>query len=444
MSVRHITITGVFIALIVFTVGLISVDASSAGAMDRGQGVPSQRSTISTMSFSGVSGVSATTCQTPASEMTGSFIVSTSSWMNHLQRIKDQLAIQQVTAISGDYLRVDADPATPLSAMTRLQRMGVEITLNAPHEYSQAYSWYKHGPQPYTPGTPSYTPPIVASGIPSSAAMRPAATTPPAATTVTIDTGVVAGADNPKLTHQSIGGDSANVDIAAPDLYTGHGPAIADLIGDMAGMADQADQRKSWLKEADYTRGLQQRRAGAMQGPRTLDTASLLASLDRLPADTEVVNLSLGAPTCANESTKWTRTARGRTAVQIDPIRQWIIDNPQITVVAAAGNGASDIRTYPAAWTLDPAVRNIISVGSMSEDGTRSCFSNHGAQVDYYAVGEKVLVQHPTEGAVIWTGTSFAAPQVTAAIAAGLPPEAVATHRSLVPAPSAQNLELCS
>jgi len=130
--------------------------------------------------------------------------------------------------------------------------------------------------------------------------------------------------------------------------------------------------------------------------------------------------------------------------VQIDPVRQWIIDNPTVTVVASAGNSASNLPTYPAGWTTDPDVPNLISVGSMGTDGTRSCFSDYGDWVDWYAVGENVLVQHPTMGEVVWSGTSFAAPQIAAALSSGADLNEVASPAAQVGEPSRLNQQFCA
>jgi len=127
-----------------------------------------------------------------------------------------------------------------------------------------------------------------------------------------------------------------------------------------------------------------------------------------------------------------------------------------VTIVAAAGNDASDVEFYPAA--LAPGADDgapIVSVGALNPDGrTVSIYSNTGSWVTNYAPGtmvvstmpttfnasrrSDVLMQPapglrrsvPTRGAVdhddyrggfgLWSGTSFAAPALAGDIAKAL------------------------
>jgi len=115
---------------------------------------------------------------------------------------------------------------------------------------------------------------------------------------------------------------------------------------------------------------------------------------------------------------------------------------PRTTVlVAPAGNQSSRTRQYPAAFGLSHP--NVAGVGSIAPGGQRSTFSNYGPWVGCCTGGENVLSTfltswrgptedaeppgfpgagtHPTKdftsGWALWSGTSFAAPKVTAAIA---------------------------
>jgi subtilisin family serine protease len=98
-------------------------------------------------------------------------------------------------------------------------------------------------------------------------------------------------------------------------------------------------------------------------------------------------------------------------------------------VVAAAGNDGNDIPFWPAAFDW------VVSVGSLDADGKLSDFSNHGPWVDVYAHGRDLVNAFPTgsytchepphkgevrnfTGLAQWSGTSFATPVVTGAIAA--------------------------
>jgi subtilisin family serine protease len=110
---------------------------------------------------------------------------------------------------------------------------------------------------------------------------------------------------------------------------------------------------------------------------------------------------------------------------------RWTEDGGPL-VIAAAGNEGKDKRFYPAAFDW------VVGVGSLDRDGRRSDFSNFGDWVNVYAHGRDLLNAFPTgtyeyvepiSGALLgtkqdftglaqWSGTSFATPIVTGAIAA--------------------------
>ena len=84
--------------------------------------------------------------------------------------------------------------------------------------------------------------------------------------------------------------------------------------------------------------------------------------------------------------------------------------------IAAAGNHGADSADkplYPASYDLD----NIISVANLDRDGTLHASSNYGASVDIAAPGTSII-GYGGEGQMYYmTGTSMAAPMVTAAAA---------------------------
>jgi hypothetical protein len=111
-------------------------------------------------------------------------------------------------------------------------------------------------------------------------------------------------------------------------------------------------------------------------------------------------------------------------------------------VVAPAGNQRCTVPQYPAAFSVD--FDNVAGVGSVDASGHASVFSNHGSWVNCCTEGEDVAStfidhwdgkteeadpnpnvpaanqSHPTKhfsGWASWSGTSFAAPKVSAAIA---------------------------
>ena len=93
--------------------------------------------------------------------------------------------------------------------------------------------------------------------------------------------------------------------------------------------------------------------------------------------------------------------------------------------VAAAGNFGDDVRVYPAASA------GVISVAALDADGDPAAWSSRGDWVRFSTVGEGVVAPYvagirepdfggatfPFPGWAMWTGTSFAAPQIAGALA---------------------------
>ncbi len=77
----------------------------------------------------------------------------------------------------------------------------------------------------------------------------------------------------------------------------------------------------------------------------------------------------------------------------------------RVTLIASAGNGGSQIVTYPASY--------VIGVGSTNNALVRSLFSNYGSSsVTLAAPGESLLTLYPGNHYAIVSGTSFSAPLV--------------------------------
>lgn len=100
---------------------------------------------------------------------------------------------------------------------------------------------------------------------------------------------------------------------------------------------------------------------------------------------------------------------------EYDPLLHYTIASSDMLFVIAAGNNAvNSDRTpcYPASYDCD----NIISVANVSFDGTLSGSSNYGTQtVDIAAPGTYIISTTPDNDYGYMSGTSMAAPFVTAA-----------------------------
>jgi thermitase len=144
--------------------------------------------------------------------------------------------------------------------------------------------------------------------------------------------------------------------------------------------------------------------------------SDLVAAL-RQAGDEPVINLSLGGYTLDD-----------RPPVLLTAALTEVLGRGDRVVVAAAGNdGQHDRPFWPAAYagTSAPWRRRVVAVAA--HDGRRICeWSNTGTWITLAAPGADVLstfVHHEDfpDGWARWSGTSFAAPFVAAAIADALP-----------------------
>ncbi|HEX6198476.1 MAG TPA: S8 family serine peptidase [Jiangellaceae bacterium] len=133
-----------------------------------------------------------------------------------------------------------------------------------------------------------------------------------------------------------------------------------------------------------------------------------------------IVNLSLGTETADDEHP----VALGAALEIIDEeARQ---SDHEVLVVAAAGNYGHNRPCYPAAFP------NVTAVAALTQGLQPAAWSSRGSWVDVCTIGEGVrstfvpgtespiidadLEQFPQNAWALWSGTSFAAPQVAAAI----------------------------
>jgi len=84
--------------------------------------------------------------------------------------------------------------------------------------------------------------------------------------------------------------------------------------------------------------------------------------------------------------------------------------NNGIILVAAAGNEASDV-IYPA------ALPNVIAVSAMNMEDEITWWSNRGEEIDLAAPGSRITSTYLRGTYATWSGTSMAAPHVSAAAA---------------------------
>jgi subtilisin family serine protease len=184
------------------------------------------------------------------------------------------------------------------------------------------------------------------------------------------------------------------------DLEAGHGTFIAGLLQQVAGGADVV--MRAGISPTGITDEFTV--AGAVR--ELLDLCGV-----------QIVNLSLGGYVHDDEV----------------GLLGWdaLLDREDCVFVAAAGNHGSDRPFFPAA---DPRV---IAVAALGTNGSRAAWSNYGAWVQACVPGEHLLSAYvqgrdefdadgdgsPDEFAgpdpcALWSGTSFAAPQVAGLIAA--------------------------
>ncbi|HET9051344.1 MAG TPA: S8/S53 family peptidase [Candidatus Dormibacteraeota bacterium] len=204
------------------------------------------------------------------------------------------------------------------------------------------------------------------------------------------------------------------------DLDAGHGTFVAGLIAARA-YAGGAPQRA--------VRVLARRVLNSMGVVDDVGLANVIVSLAPL---VDVLCLPLGGYAMQDQSSLHLDAA----------LAQAYESNPDLVVVAAAGNQASDRVFWPATFKRVVAVATFVG-------GARACFSNYGQWVDCCAPGVDVVSTFPAwngpldtrwadvpnpggcqfppfdpgasgafTGWARWSGTSFSAPVVAGAIAA--------------------------
>ena len=93
----------------------------------------------------------------------------------------------------------------------------------------------------------------------------------------------------------------------------------------------------------------------------------------------------------------------------------------KVFVVASAGNANAEGVTYPSRTAASgPVSEYTVGVGSVDKSDIKSSFSNFGKDLEIMAPGENIYTAFPGGQVGYWSGTSFATPIVTGALALGV------------------------
>jgi thermitase len=275
------------------------------------------------------------------------------------------------------FLRMTA-PGADIAAATSLLRAQAGEDAAGPHHVFAS--------SPFEIGGP-YGPPTRA----GSYALPPGPAPDATVRVAVVDTGVWRDSPLPRHWYEATSADYD--DTVDPETDTGHANFITGVI-----VSNTDNARVRIVKVLDAN------------GICTeADLAAALTSLDHW----DVANLSLGGFTLLDLPPVLLRAALAS-----------VLENSDRAVVVAAGNEGCDDRPYwPAAFagTGLPFASQVVSVAA--HDGSGLCsWSNRGPWVDLAAPGSDIVSTYVTypgfpTGFARWSGTSFAAPFVTAAIA---------------------------
>jgi thermitase len=286
----------------------------------------------------------------------------------------------QITATPAGlgYLRLTA-PGADIAAASRALTAQAGDGIAGPHHVFAS--------SPFEVGGP-YGPPVTASSYRLPAGPAPDATVRLAV----VDTGIWRDSPLPESWYEA--GRADYDDTIAEESDTGHANFITGVV-----MA--------------HTDNVRVRIVRVLDANGICTEASLAAALVAL-TDVDIVNLSLGG-----------FSHDGQPPVLLAAALARLLENADRAVVAAAGNdGSHGPPFWPAgfAGTSLPFARQVVSVAA--HDGSALCpWSNTGPWVSLAAPGSDIVSTYVTHadfptGFACWSGTSFAAPFVAAAIAA--------------------------
>lgn len=201
-------------------------------------------------------------------------------------------------------------------------------------------------------------------------------------TIAVVDTGV--DLDHPDLSGRLVEGRNILADNDQPDDDNGHGTHVAGII------ASQTNNREgiagiTWFNKIMPIKVMDKEGSGT-----SFDVANgIIWATDH---GAEIINLSLG---------------NYQPAAVIEEAIQHAFDN-DVILVAATGNDSTDQPGYPAAYP------QVISVAAVDQNGEWAEFSNFGDYVNVTAPGVAIASTYPGKAYAEMSGTSMAAPHVTA------------------------------
>ncbi|WP_063901970.1 S8 family peptidase [Burkholderia ubonensis] len=199
--------------------------------------------------------------------------------------------------------------------------------------------------------------------------------------------------------HMRLVGDSRGRDYNPYD-YVGHGCHVGGIIGAQGWRVPRGVAGRALLLPIRVLA------AAVMDGSRKRIGVGALPDIDlglKIACDlgADVINMSFG-------------TARNHAEPDAPQPHAQVVDylnHYGCVLVAAAGNSGVEEDYYPAC--LPP----VVCVSSVARDGSRSRFSTWGRHVALCAPGESIVSAAPSGGYQINSGTSFAAPFVSAVAA---------------------------
>ena len=175
--------------------------------------------------------------------------------------------------------------------------------------------------------------------------------------------------------------DDDNVPQEEPGTHLGHGTSVAGIILQVAPEVTLLPIRALGV---DGTGDL-------IDVVRAIDWAMLMGA--------DIINLSLGSNADLKTLKEMLKLAKKK----------------ELVIVASVGNQGDNEVEFPARYK-----KEVVNVGSVDRDDVKSSFSSYGKNLEVFAPGEDLYSLAPDSQIAVWSGTSFAAPIVTGAVALAL------------------------